>query len=161
MSFQKSWTTSKLSSNTSLEVASENTNTQSCCAYGIFLQQFKALAAFSHPYFWSFHLFFQGISLPDPSSHPFICAYGVFLRRFRPLVWLSRSFKPAPSAEQASTSENDDKFSLRILTPFSSSCYSCSKRQRVTDTVCIAVMLFDAPVTLFCWEFIKLWLLGL
>ncbi len=30
-------------------------------------------------------------------------------------------FKPAPSARQASTSENDDKFSLRILTPFSSS----------------------------------------
>ncbi len=29
-------------------------------------------------------------------------------------------FKPVPSAEQASISENDDKFSLRIFTPFSS-----------------------------------------
>ncbi len=37
--------------------------------------------------------------------------------------------KRAPSAEQASTSENDDKFSLRIFTSFSSSCYSCSKRR--------------------------------
>ena len=56
--------------------------------------------------------------------------------------------KRAPSARQASTSENDDKFSLRILTPFSSSCYSCSKRQRVTDIVCVAVLSSDALVAL-------------
>ncbi len=92
MSFQKSWTVSKLSSNASLEVASENSNAQSCCAFGIFLQQFKSLTASSHPYFWSFHIFFQGIFLPDPSSHPFICAFGIFLQRFRPLAWLSHSF---------------------------------------------------------------------
>ncbi len=68
--FRKVERPSRLSSNTSLEVTSENTNAQPCCAYGIFLQWFKSLMAFSHPYFWSYHLFFQGISLTDPSSHP-------------------------------------------------------------------------------------------
>ncbi len=77
--FRKVERSSKLSSNARLEVASENTNAQACCAYDIFLQQFKSLMALSHPYSCSYHLFFQGISLPDPSLHPFLSA----LRRIR------------------------------------------------------------------------------
>ena len=90
MSFQKSWTTSKLSSNARLEVTSENTNAQACCAYDIFLQQFKSLTAFSHPYSCSYHLFLQGIALPDPSSHPFQtcskCRASVRFRKWRQIL---------------------------------------------------------------------------